>query len=410
MRIKWPRPAAPSKGSTELSVSRWFLLSWLLVGSLGTPGPLAAQVRLRPGVTLRGLELTAARDSNDPSALYELALGYWSKKRWDDVERTLTAALAIEPRNAPALMALAHLPFARRPRLWDEEDAGNVPPEWQPALIKRDRLVRLAFLIDPLVDLQIVGAIAPDESSLLHSGSGATLAQTASVGLATFRNGQYDQAYAWFDRFARLLGEGTDSARVPGFVYYYRGLAAAHLNDFPTALRDFRILHGIKEGDDIGTFGTDPVLDTYVLAWIEAHQGDLEMAVTLYQEALSHDLGLWMAHVQLARIHDDRGEWALAIRERRLAADADPDDPSLLLDLGITLSRAGRPAEADTALAEARVGLPRNYRVPYFQGIVALQMERRQAARDAFQRFLALVPSRYTGQIAEVRSRLDSLP
>ena len=381
-------------------------LALLSVGA----GPLAAQVRLRPGVTLRHLELEAARDSNDPAALYDLALGYWSKKRWDDVERTLNAALAIEPRNAPALLALAHLPFARRPRLWEEEDAGNVPPEWQPALLRRDRLVRLAFLVDPLVDLQIVGAIAPDESSLLHGGSGASLAQTASVGLATFRNGQYDQAYAWFDRFARLLGEGTDSARVPGFVYLYRGLAAAHLNDFATAIRDFTTLHGMKEGDEIGSFGTDPTLDTYLLAWLEAHQGRSDDAIALYQEALAQDLGLWMAHVQLAAIYDARGDWPDAIRERRLAVTADPDDATLLLDLGITLFKAARFAEADSALARAQRGLPRNFRVPYFQGLVALQLQRPEAAREAFRRFLTLAPGRYADQIAEVRRRLTDLP
>ncbi|MEP6745062.1 MAG: tetratricopeptide repeat protein, partial [Gemmatimonadota bacterium] len=110
-------------------------------------GPLGAQVRLLDGVTMRSLELAAIRDSNDPVALYDLALGYWSKKRWDDAERMLEQTLAIEPRNAPALLALAHLPYARRPRLWEEEDRGSVPPEWQPALIQRDRLARRAFFI-----------------------------------------------------------------------------------------------------------------------------------------------------------------------------------------------------------------------------------------------------------------------
>lgn len=381
-----------------------------LLAALAIGTPLSAQVRLKPGVTVRSLELAAARDSNDPATLYDLALGYWSKRRWDDVERALNATLAIEPRNASALLALAHLPYARRPRLWEEEDAGNVPPEWQAALIKRDRYVRLAFQIDPLVDLQIVGAVAPDESSLLHGRGGASLAQTLSVGLATFRTGQYDQAYAWFNRFARLLGEGGDSARVPGFVYLYRGLAAAHLNDFPSAIRDFQTLHAVKEDDALGNYGVDPVLDTYVLAWLTAHQGRFDEAIALYQEALSQDLGLWMAHVQLAAIFDGRRDWGNAIHERRLAVVADPEDPSLLLDLGITLSEAGRAAEADSVLTRAEAGLPRNYRVPYFQGMVALQLQRPEAARAAFRRFLALVPSRYGDQITEVRARLDSIP
>lgn len=374
------------------------------------PGIVSAQVRLKPGVTVRSLELAVSRDSNDVGALYDLALGYWSKKRWDDAERTLDLALAIEPRNAPALLALAHLPFARRPQLQAEEESGNVPPEWQPVLIRSDRQVRLAFLIDPLVDLQIVGAVAPDESSLLRRRAGATLSQTLAVGLASFRNGQYDAAYAWFDRFARLLGEGTDSARVPGFVFYYRGLAAAHLNDFPTAIHDFRTLHATREGDELGMFGTDPALDTYILAWLLDHEHRPEEAITLYQDALAQDLGLWMAHVQLAHLHEGRGEWTDALRERQLAVEASPDDPSLLLDLGMTQLAAGHAEEASATLERARAMLPRNFRVAYFQGLAAQQLGRADSARVAYRRFLALVPSRFTDRIEEVQGRLRALP
>src|SRR6478736_415297 len=135
---------------------------------IGAPAGGAAQVVLKPGVTVRSLEAAVARDSNDTEALYALALGYWSKKRWNDAERMLKQTLAIEPRNARALLALAHLPYARRPKLWDEDVRGQVPPEWQPALILSERYTRLAMQIDPLVDLQIVGAVAPDPNALLQ--------------------------------------------------------------------------------------------------------------------------------------------------------------------------------------------------------------------------------------------------
>ncbi len=384
----------------------------LLLGvslALGPVGALGAQVHLREGVTVRSLELAAARDSNDPVALYDLALGYWSKKRWDDVERTLGQTLAIEPRNAPALLALAHLPFGRRPRLWAEQDRGNVPPEWQPALIEWDRLSRRAFFIDPLVDLQIVGAVAPKNTLLGHGGGDATPEQYAVVGLINFRNAQYDQAFAWFDRLARVLGGEVDPSRIPDVVLWYRGLAAAHLNDIPAALRDFQRLYAIADSLDAPGQFVDPVLATYVYGYLLQRSGRSEEAAEIYRGVLARDLGLWMAHVQLARIYDERAEWVDAIRERRLALSADPEDPSLLLDLAITLSRAGRPEEAEPVLAQARSGLPRNFRVPYFQGVVALQLDRPGAAREAFERFLTLVPSRYTDEIAEVRGRLRAL-
>jgi tetratricopeptide (TPR) repeat protein len=374
------------------------------------PAGGAAQVVLKPGVTVRSLEAAVARDSNDTEALYALALGYWSKKRWNDAERTLRQTLAIEPRNAPALLALAHLPYARRPKLWDEDVRGKVPPEWQPALILSERYTRLAMQIDPLVDLTIVGAVAPDPGAILQGADPGSIERNAMVGQANFQNARYDQAYAWFNRFARLLGEEVDSSRVPDFVLWFRGLSAAHLNDFPGALRDFRALHARDPERERTMLSVDPVDVTYVLAWLEQYTGALDAAAPLYQEALTRDLGLWMAHVQLAKLHEDRREWNEAIRERRLAADADPEDASLLLDLGITLYKAGRADQAAQVLLQARTGLPRNYRVPYYEGYVARDLARPEAAREAFQRFLALVPSRYAGEIAEVRGRLHELP
>ncbi|HEX7918707.1 MAG TPA: tetratricopeptide repeat protein [Gemmatimonadales bacterium] len=390
-------------------MNRRLLPGLLAVLAVLPTGTAQAQVVLHDGVTIRSLEAAAVRDSNDPVALYELALGYWSKKRWDDAERTLNATLAIEPRNAPALLALAQIPYARRPRLWDEVERGDVPVEWQEALIRGDRLSRLAFLIDPLVDLQVVGAVAPDESSLLHGGAAATPERTIAVGLANFRNGRYDQAYAWFDRLARLFGGDRDPSKIPDLVLWYRGLSAAHLNDIPAALRDFERLHAM--GDSVAAGGyVDHTLAVYVLGVFQQRAGLLDEAQASYREALARDLGLWMAHVRLAKIHDDRSEWSEAIRERRLAIAAAPEDASLLLDLGITLSRAGRPDEALGPLAQAQAGLPRNFRVPYWQGLVALQLSRPADAREAFGRFLSLVPSRYTAEIAEVRGRLRTLP
>lgn len=370
-------------------------------------GLLAAQVRLPPGVTVASLEQAVARDSNDPGLQYDLALGYWSEGRWDDAQRALELSRAIEPRNAPALLALSELPFARRPQLQHEIDTGTVPPEWQIALVLSDRYSSLAFQIDPLVDHRIIGAARPAEPRIPRDADPRMRALL--VGLAMFRSGQYDQTFAWFDRFAQQQGEGTDSARVPGFVYLYRGISAAHLNDFPSALRDLRKLHAADERDEIAIFFTDPVLNTYLLAWFEQRAGHFGRASELYREALTRDLGLWMAHVQLARIHDERSEFPEAIRERRLALQVNPDDPGLQLDLGIELYKGERYEEAATVLAQAQAGLPRNFRVPYYQGVVAVQRGDSGAAREAFTRSLALVPSRYTIEVAEVRRRLRAL-
>lgn len=377
----------------------------LLATLLAAPA-VQAQVVLPDTVSLRSLEAAAARDSNDPATLYDLALGYWSKKRWDDAERTLLAALAIEPRNAQALLALAHLPYARRPQLWLEEQRADVPSEWQPALIRADRYSRLAFLIDPLVDLQIIGAVVPDDDV-----NGLTPEEKSlAIGISNFRNGRYDQAFAWIDRLARRLGEADHPARIPDAIYWYRGLSAAHMNDIPAAIRDFERLNAPGDSSPARSGYVDPTLAVYILGVLQQRAGRNDQAIVSYREALARDLGLWMAHVRLARVHDDRQEWSEAIRERRLAIAAEPDDPSLLLDLGITLYHAGRFAEAVEPLAEAAARLPRNYRASFLQGLVAVQLGRTAEAREAFERSLRLVPSRLTEQIAEIRGRLRQLP
>jgi hypothetical protein len=49
---------------------------------------------------------------------------------------------------------------------------------------------------------------------------------------------------------------------------------------------------------------------------------------------------------------------------------------------------------------------PRDPYAPYLAGITALRLNRMQEARQAFERFLSLAPSRYAIQIGEVRDQL----
>src|SRR5207249_7607853 len=55
----------------------------LVLAVLATAAPLAAQ-RIRLPAKLSELETRARQDSNDAAAQYNVALGYWNDKRWDD--------------------------------------------------------------------------------------------------------------------------------------------------------------------------------------------------------------------------------------------------------------------------------------------------------------------------------------
>ena len=61
--------------------------------------------------------------------------------------------------------------------------------------------------------------------------------------------------------------------------------------------------------------------------------------------------------------------WPEAIEEFREAVATNPDDPSLLLDLGVVLHEAGRSTESADVLRHAEAANPRDSRVPYHLAI-----------------------------------------
>jgi len=81
-------------------------------------GTVQAQFRLP--MKLEELERRMHADSNDPAAHFNVALAYWNAKRWQDADKALRTAITLDPRFAPAYVALNYLPFAQRPSLWDE--------------------------------------------------------------------------------------------------------------------------------------------------------------------------------------------------------------------------------------------------------------------------------------------------
>jgi tetratricopeptide (TPR) repeat protein len=147
----------------------------------------------------------------------------------------------------------------------------------------------------------------------------------------------------------------------------------------------------------------------YALALLYQRSGQPDSAWTLYREVLVNDLGLYMAHVHLAELAEERQDWKTALRERREALDLNGDDPTSMLEWGFTLAKSGALAQGDSVLRDAASRCPRDARIPYYQGLVAQARHDSVAARAAFERFLVLAPSRYTKQIADARRRLDAI-
>jgi tetratricopeptide (TPR) repeat protein len=229
---------------------------------------------------------------------------------------------------------------------------------------------------------------------------------------AAFQEGRYADAIAVFDGWMRPRGEPVPRDSIAGAVLWYHGLSAAHLGRYDVAIADIQTLleRGVarERGDSITLpFGTNEV--RYLLALLAERVNQPLDAIRLYREALENDLGLYMAHVKLARIYEAAQEWDSALAESRAAVMTNPEDPSLLLDHGIILTEAGYLAAAEDTLLRAMEVNPRDSRVPYFLGVAQHAMSKTAEARATFERFLSLAPSRYQRQIRDAQERLARL-
>ncbi len=372
--------------------------------------------RLKLSASLSELEARVRTDSNDAAAHYNLALAYWNAKQWDAVDRELRLAVTIEPQFAEGWLALSRVPFARRLRLWEDIAENRVPAEQRPSVEESYRLYQRALLINPLVDLRIEAAARPGRSPYWMASEWLQdLYDRFFGGFDDIQSGNYAGAFNRFDRLVQEAPTRADREALPEFVYYFRGLAAAHISRWDEAIADFeRLLAKADERQPRDSLLYYIPVETnqyrYLLGVLNHRAGRLSDAERFYRTALENDIGLYMAHARLAAIAESRGDWPTAAAERRAAVNANPDDPSLLLDLGRTLSAGGDFPAADEALKQALAANPRDSRGWYYIGIVEQQLNKEEEARAAFTRFVALAPSRYVRQIEDAKQRLAKLP
>ena len=396
-------------------MKRWMLCTLIVL--VGLPPTLNGQGRIRLSVGLNELEQRVRSDSSDAAAHYNVALGYWNAKRYDDVQRELETALQIEPRFAVAHLALAYLPFARRPRLWDDVYKSNRPDSIMLRVQEWRSHERAALLIDPLVNLAIIGATRPGKDVRWDMYEGASdYYDVFYQGYDDVEQGRYDDAYYNFNRLLEMYREeiSRDPSRAPEQWIWWRALAASRVPEkYQVAIDDFQeLLHrsvGRERSDTVYHVPLNTNEIRYFIASVNHRAGKFDDAVRLYREVLTNDIGLYMANVKLGDLFESQRRYAEAIVERRQAINANPDDPSLHLDLGITLGKSGDFTGAIEELEVAAQGSPRDPRPAFWLGIAHLQVNNRDAAKSNFSRFVQMAPSRMEQQVAMARQRLSEL-
>ena len=379
-----------------------------LVAFLACGTTLFAQVKIELTVSLAQLESNARVDSADANAHYELGLGYWSHKRFDDADRALRRALAIEPQFAAAYLALAYLPFARWPALFRQMQRDRVPEASKATVEESERLRRRALMLDPLVDVSIIGA------ALRKTGAiPANARSSRSDPLVAYISGDYRTT---FYLFGSIIDGARGAARdsVPDALYWYRGFAAGHLGRYDVAIADLNVLlqraERLERSDNIQVMAPRTNEFRYFIAFFHYKAQRFSRALQAYLEALAGDAGLYMAHVQMGRIYQGHKMWDEAVMHFQQAAVASPEDASILVELGLAQWEFGQFAEAAATFRQALELNPLDSRVLYFLGRLQLTRNDSAAAREALTRFLSLAPRRLAEQADDARLRLARLP
>lgn len=375
---------------------------------LSAPVVVGGAQSLKISESIESLESKARSDSNDAAAQFNLALGYWSKKRYDDALTPLRRAIAIDPEFAAAYFAVTLVPVADGSAFKKHEIPSigyrftyytAVDSVWK----KFDRQVRHAFDIDPLVDTRI-------EASVEWFGG---FQDAFERGFHDYQEGKYEQAIAHFDDFVKDVEPHADRHAALESGLWYRALAELRLARFDPAIRDLgRLMEAAQRREAGDSLVHNPFRINeyrYVLAFAHQRAGHPNDAIRLYQDVLGDDIGFYTAHVRLAEIYEAHQMWEQAIQERQRAVEVSPDNPSLQLYLGETLAKAGRWADAEQPLQAAQQANPRDSRIPYFLGRVEQQLGKATAAKDAYARFIAIAPSRFASQVADAKQRLAGL-
>jgi tetratricopeptide (TPR) repeat protein len=387
----------------------------ILVPLLALATPLAAQQ-----VGIGALEARAATDSNDPIAHYDLAMGYWDQKRWNEAERSLNQAIAISPNYADPYLALSQLALKRGDKYWKEREKKIGEEATRTEFLTSFGNYRRAFLLNPLVDLRLMGKVDLAERVQFLVVNGRLLildaprwAHDLEKAINSLNTGKYEAASAQIEKLVRKKPFEGNNQNLPDQLLWWRGLIAAHRDSFAAAVDAFAVLTGrakAREADSTVTAPSPMQTNDYrfILATLLYLDHRYDHAIPTFRRTLEVDLGLFPAHVQLARMHEARGEMREALAERQLAVDVNPENSDLQVDLAASLIKVGRFADALAPLAEAERLNRRDSRIPYLLGVVHEELQHRATSDSAYARFLAIAPSRYEAQKLELARRLQA--
>ncbi len=365
-------------------MSRRSLLLPLLIAACW-PAVTTAQI-VASRAEIAQLRTRLQRDSCDAQGFYDLGRALEVFQQYEAADTAYRTALAINPQLSGAWLGAGTI-FDDYRRHWDRirrisPDSASRERE------RREAMVRRAFLLDPFTGV--------DERPIFGA----------------FESGETLGHLEWYKQ--ELVREHGSIDSLPPLLLWLHAWFATREMKYQAAIEDVRALVRILADAERASRSINlPVRAKefrYALAGLYHLSGNPRMAAQLYRDVIAEDLGNYMAHVQLARIADADHDTALGLRERQAAVDANPEDHSLVLDLGMALQRAGRLEDAEAAFRQARSLNGRDPWVHYRLGALLDDRGARADARTALTTFLAVAPPAWSAPIADARRRLEHLP
>ncbi len=119
--------------------------------------------------------------------------------------------------------------------------------------------------------------------------------------------------------------------------------------------------------------------------WIEAAEANCRRAAELNNQ-------LPAVYVTLARVHNGRGEYNLALEEIQRALKLEPNDADALLGQAAVYASMGRAEEAESAYKKATALRPQHWGGHYELGVFYYRQRRLADATQQFQQVLEITP------------------
>ncbi len=377
-------------------------------GGMG-PGAALAQAR-----SVEELERMAGHDPNEPQLYYQLGREYLRTKRYDEAVRVFRAAIDISSQHAEAHLGLGYAALLRGDKYWKKREKAEGREAIRVALDSSFSSMRHAFLINPLVQLDLKGDVGDDDVTLVIGSLvfRPWWSQSFRKGANLVMRGKLEEGYAELAKLRDDPRFGERGLRAPGRVLWYHAIAAGRTRRFDEAVRDFAVLTGRSFHED--TSATESMVEMpfrtndyrYAMGTMMLLAGRTSDATAVFRRVLEFDIGMWPAHVQLARMSEAEGRLEQAIVERQRAVEVFPEDGTLHLELARVLSRAGRNDDALASLRDAEVRSPKDPRIPYLQAELLLAAGRDGEAKVPLERFIALAPARLEREKEEARIEL----